>query len=175
MSLLRSIALGAPLLFGIAAVHGAPDLPKRQPGLWEMTTNMPQMGGLAMTVQTCVDSTTDELMAKQGDEAQICEKRDYRRDGDRVVFEATCKTDGSTVHVKGVFSGNFAHSYKGKIDSTYTPPIHGMASSSMTMEGRWLGACKPGQKPGDTQMMGMPGMGNINIQEMMKNMPKNPN
>lgn len=175
MSMPRSIAVAIPLLLAATLTHGAPDLPKRQPGLWEMKTTMPQMGGMAMTVQTCVDDTIEELMAKQGEQDENCQKRDYRRDGDRVVFEAVCKTDGSTVHVKGVFSGNFTKSYKGQIDSTYTPPIHGMASSSMTMEGRWLSACKPGQQPGDTQMMGMPGMGNINIQEMMKNMPRDRN
>jgi hypothetical protein len=171
----KSIALAAPLLLVAAVTQSAPDLPKRHPGLWEMKTTMPQMGGMAMTMQTCVDDTVEDLMAQQDDEAENCQHRDYRRDGDRVLFEATCETDGSTVHVKGVFSGDFNKSYKGQINSTYTPPIHGMASSSMTMEGRWLSACKPGQQPGDTQMMGMPGMGNINIQEMMKNMPKNRN
>ena len=175
MSLLRSIALAAPLIVVATAAQSAPDMPKRQPGLWEMKTTMPQMGGMAMTMQTCVDDTVEELMAKQGDDPENCDKRDYRKEGNKVMFEAVCKTDGSTVHVKGVFSGDFTKAYKGQIDSTYTPPIHGMASSTMSMEGRWLSACRPGQQPGDTQMMGMPGMGNINIQEMMKNMPKNRN
>jgi hypothetical protein len=38
------------------------------------------------------------------------------------------------------------------------------------MEGKWLGACKPGQKSGDISMPGMP---NINMDEIMKNLPKN--
>jgi hypothetical protein len=42
------------------------------------------------------------------------------------------------------------------------------------MDARWLGACKPGQRPGDVIMMGMPGMGDINIEEMMKNLPQAP-
>lgn len=176
MPLLKIIAVAAPLLFASTAALSAPDMPKRQPGLWEMKTSMAEMGGMGMTMQTCVDETTEELMAKQrDDDDKNCEKRDYRRDGDRVTFEAVCKIEGSTVHTKGVFSGNFTKSYRGEIRSTFTPPMNGMATSTMTMDGRWLGACKPGQKPGDTQMMGMPNMGNINIQELMKNMPKNNN
>lgn len=175
MPLLKIIAVAAPLLFTSTAALSAPDMPKRQPGLWEMKTSMAEMGGMGMTMQTCVDDTIEDLMARQNDKDQECEKRDYRRDGDRVTFEAICKADGSTVHINGVFTGNFTKSYKGQVRSTYTPPIHGMASSTLTMEGRWLSACKPGQQPGDTQMMGMPNMGNINIQEMMKNMPKNNN
>lgn len=175
MSKLGTIALVVPLAFFANTTLGASDLPKRQPGLWEMKTSVAEMGGMGMTLQTCVDDTTDELMARQANEPEDCEKRDYRRDGDRVTFEAICKTDGSTVHVKGVFTGNFTKAYRGEIRSTYTPPIQGMASSTMTMEGRWLSACKPGQQPGDTQMMGMPGIGNINIQEIMKNIPKKAN
>lgn len=175
MSLLKAIAVAVPLLFATTAAQSAPDMPKRQPGLWEIKTSLAEMGGMGMTIQTCVDDTIDDLMAKQDDADQDCEKRDYRKDGDRITFEAICKSDGTTVHIKGVFSGNFTKSYKGEIHTTYTPPMSGMASSTMTMEGRWLSACKPGQKPGDSQMVGMPNMGNINLQELMKNMPKSNN
>jgi hypothetical protein len=43
-----------------------------------------------------------------------------------------------------------------------------MKSSKQSMEAKWLGPCKPGQKPGDVIM---PGMGSMNINEMMKNLP----
>jgi hypothetical protein len=38
----------------------------------------------------------------------------------------------------------------------------------MTQEARWLGPCKPGQKPGDIMMPGMPPLNTGNMQEMMK-------
>ena len=39
----------------------------------------------------------------------------------------------------------------------------------MTQEARWLGPCKPGQKPGDVIMPNMGGAGgSINVNEMMK-------
>ena len=46
-----------------------------------------------------------------------------------------------------------------------------MKESASTMEAKWLGACKPGQKPGDISMPGMP---DINMNDMMKNLPKRP-
>jgi hypothetical protein len=38
----------------------------------------------------------------------------------------------------------------------------------MMQEARWLGPCKPGQKPGDIMMPGMPPVNAGNMQEMMK-------
>ena len=43
--------------------------------------------------------------------------------------------------------------------------MQGMSESNMTQEARWLGPCKAGQKPGDVIM---PGMGGVNINDMMK-------
>ena len=47
----------------------------------------------------------------------------------------------------------------------FSPPMHGMSQSNMTLDARWLGACKAGQKPGDVIM---PNMGGMNMNEMMK-------
>ena len=43
-----------------------------------------------------------------------------------------------------------------------------MSETKLTQEARWLGPCKPGQKPGDIVMPGMPPMNAGNMQEMMK-------
>ena len=51
----------------------------------------------------------------------------------------------------------------------YAPPLEGMSEMRMVSQGRWLGACKPGQKHGDVVMPGMPGMvpGSKGMQDMM--------
>ena len=39
----------------------------------------------------------------------------------------------------------------------------------MVLEAKWLGPCKPGQKPGDIVMPGLKGAGGqMNLQELMK-------
>ncbi len=44
-----------------------------------------------------------------------------------------------------------------------------MKEARSTLEAKWLGACKAGQKPGDVIM---PGGGKLNTDDMMKNLPK---
>jgi len=104
-----------------------------------------------------------------GTEKQSCSKNEIRREGRKIVSESVCKMSGSTATTRGVFTGKFDSSYKADIKSTYEPPLHGMKESASTIEAKWMGACNSGQKPGDISMPGMP---NININDMMKNMPK---
>lgn len=149
----------------------AADMPSRKPGLWEVkmhASGMPQ----PMTSQQCIDEKTDNLMQQRGqDQArQQCSKNTVRHEANRVIVESVCKLGQTTAITKAVFSGDFKSNYRGEINSTYTPPMHGVAASKQTLETKWLGACKPGQKPGDVIMQGM---GSININELMKNMPKN--
>jgi hypothetical protein len=51
--------------------------------------------------------------------------------------------------------------------STFEPPLQGRKEMRQTIEARWLGPCKPGQKPGDVFVEGMGGM---NINEMTQGM-----
>ena len=149
----------------------ATDMPKRKPGLWEINMRMegaPSMGPM----QQCIDQNTDNLMQQKAkDNKQDCSVMDVKPSGNKVTIHAVCKMEGSTVTTDGVFEGAFESSYKGTMKSRYNPPMHGMSESNMTQEARWIGPCKPGQKPGDVIMpnMGMGGApGGININEMMK-------
>ena len=72
---------------------------------------------------------------------------------------------------RAVFTGQFDTAYKADIKSTYEPPLQGMKESTSVLDAKWLGACKPGQKAGDISMPGMP---NMNMNDMMKKLPKQP-
>lgn len=159
-----ALALSSSSLF-------ATDMPSRKPGLWEVkmhASGMPQ----PMVSQQCIDEKTDDLMQQRGQQQvrQQCSKNTAHKEGNRMIVESVCKIDQTTAMTKAVFSGDFKSNYRGEINTTYTPPMHGMATSKQTLEAKWLGACKPGQKPGDVIMQGMGGM---NIEEMMKRMPRN--
>ena len=88
---------------------------------------------------------------------------DTKTTGNKVVVHAVCKIEGSTATTDAVFEGAFDSAYKGTMKTRFNPPMHGMSQSTMMLDARWLGTCKPGQKPGDVIM---PGMGNMS--EMMK-------
>lgn len=150
---------------GLAGAAMAADMPKRKPGLWEINMQMdgvPNMGPM----QQCIDQNTDNLMQQQAKKGKTdCSVMDIKPSGNKVSIHTVCKIDGSTATTDGVFEGAFDSSYKGKLKTRFNPPMHGMSESNMTQEARWLGACKPGQKPGDVIM---PNMGSVNINEMMK-------
>jgi len=148
------------------------DAPKRKSGLWEIKMSGPQMQGGHM-MQQCVDQKSDDLTKsdKPGMEKMSCSKNEVRKEGDRIVSESVCKMEGTTVTTRTVMTGRFDSAYKADIKSTFEPPMHGMRESSSTMEAKWLGPCKPGQKHGDISMPGMP-EGMPNMEELMKKMPK---
>jgi hypothetical protein len=147
----------------------AADMPARKPGLWEVKMTMAGMPQ-PMTSQQWIDAKADDLMQQQGaaQAKQQCSKNTMRREGDKIVVESVCKFDGTTATTTAVFTGDFSRAYHGEVNTTYAPPMQGMKSSKQVLDAKWLGACKPGQKPGDVIM---PGMGTVNVQDMMKNLP----
>lgn len=159
-----SILVLSPLAFA------APNMPARKPGLWEISMQMPNLPQ-PMVSQQCIDEKTDDLMQQRGQERaqQQCSKNTVRNEGSQVVVDSVCTFDKTTATTHAVFSGDFKSNYRGEISTTYAPPMHGMASSRQILTAKWLGPCKAGQKPGDVTM---PGMGSININDMMKNMPR---
>jgi hypothetical protein len=95
-----------------------------------------------------------------------------RPDGDSIVIDSVCRHDGTTIATRATVTGNLDSSYRMEARSTYDPPLRGTKESTTVVVAKWLGPCKPDQKPGD---MIIPGMGKFNAQEMrerMQSMPK---
>jgi len=169
---MRSFVLIVALLIANTVASAASfDAPKRKSGLWEITVSSAQMKG-GHTMQQCIDQKSDDLMKQDrpGMEKMSCSKNEMRKEGDKIIGESVCKMSDTTVSTRSVITGRFDSAYKADIKSTYEPPMHGMRESSSVVEAKWLGPCKPGQKPGDISMPGMPE--GMNIEEMMKKMPQ---
>jgi hypothetical protein len=150
----RFVLVVASLAAG--AVLAASDGPRRKSGLWHITitsAGMPQM-----SIQECVDRNTDDLTKMPGDEEISCSKIDWRREGAGFVMDSVCKVNGSTATTRSVFSGSFDSAFKMDSKSSYRPPYEGLSEVTMKMEARWTGPCKPGQKPGEVIIPGMPNM-----------------
>ena len=165
------IALTILIAPSLGAVES--DLPRLKPGLWENVMQMSNLPGYSHRVQTCVDDATVDLMLSPN--TGNCSKRTIRREGNRVTIDLVCEADASTVTTHGSFSGDFDARYAGIVTSTFSPPLQGIASTEMRTTAAYLGACKPGQKPGDMVMPDLPALpGGVNLNEMMKNLPKMP-
>jgi hypothetical protein len=127
----------------------ATDVPKRKPGLWEIKAHMEGIPDMEPTLE-CVDQNTDNLI-QQGakEEDPDCKTADIKRSGDKVTIHTECKiNEETTISIDYLLQGSFDSAYKGTI-KTRAKSSNGTSETSMTLDARWLGPCKPGQKPGD--------------------------
>ncbi|WP_313952574.1 DUF3617 domain-containing protein [Accumulibacter sp.] len=143
----------------------AAEMPKRKPGLWELNTHMEGMPSIG-AMQQCIDRNSDDLMQQQAKKQKHnCSVLDIQTQGNTVTVHSVCKVEGSTATTDATFVGTFDSAYKGDMHTRFSPPMHGMSESKMSLDARWIGPCTPGQKPGDVIM---PNMGGMNLNEMMK-------
>ncbi|MPZ55558.1 MAG: DUF3617 family protein [Rhizobiales bacterium] len=148
---MRPLFLLPACLFCVTPLAAADEFPKRKPGLWEIKV---MMGGREVplrNIQQCTDAETDALMTTNfnGMAGSACDKPKITSSGDIVTVDTTCKIGSNTTSTRAVFAGDF--------DSAYTITVSGgpaAGGQSMTMEAKWIGPCRTGQKPGDIIMPG---------------------
>ena len=147
---------------------GAVELPLRKPGLWELKMAKAGSPVPAMTMQHCTDETTDKAMSTSFApmSKEICSKHDIQQTATGYVTDSVCSLAGVSMTSHSEIAGDFnsAYTIKTTSHSEHGPP--GMPSdSTMTIEAKWLGACKPDQKPGDVVM---PGGFKVNVKDAEK-------
>ena len=82
------------------------------------------------------------------------------------VSDSVCGMAGVTVTSHAEITGDFNSAYTVKSTSHTEGGVGGAPrDSTTTIEAKWLGACKPDQKPGDIMM---PGGMKMNIKDMQK-------
>jgi hypothetical protein len=148
------------------AVH-AVELPVRKAGLWEMkvvkTGAVPEM-----TMQHCTDETTDKQMSTAFSpmSKEICSKNDVQQTATGYTTDSVCSVAGVSMTSHSDISGDFNSAYTIKSTSHREGGPAGVPrDSTTTIEAKWLGACKPDQKPGDIVM---PGGFKLNIKDADK-------
>ena len=152
MRLLLSLS---PLLL-LASPALALDLPARKAGLWEIKMILENRNTPPTVMQHCIDAATDKEMNSVGaNQRSECSKQEVTRAGDTIVVDSVCQMGPTNVTSHGVVSGNFDSAYTVKVTSKREGgrAIAGVpAETIMTIEAKWLGACKADQKPGDMMM-----------------------
>jgi hypothetical protein len=166
---IRSTVVTMMLALAAAGTAGAAEVPKRKAGLWQQTIS--GQGMPSQTMSMCTDEKTDDLLQSKASGSSQCSQQSVRRQGNSVVVEAVCKNGTTTIRTHGVFSGDFSSRYSGEMRSTFDPPMHGMKEMNQKIEARWLGACNPGQKPGDVTLDSTGGTP-MNMNQMMNADPK---
>lgn len=141
----------------------ASPLPARKPGLWEVTL---RSEGLSLkrqgqgqgqgpqrpqTVQQCTTTEAEPVMLLsivpgQGHCHEVTVKR--RAQGGGHDIRTVCYVHDNRVDMQMELMGDLRSAYNGAFDAKYTQtPLDN--TGRMVFEGRWLGACKPGQRAGD--------------------------
>ena len=162
-------AVAAVLALASAGVAQAQ--PARRAGLWEMRMTGGPMagpsGGMAMTIRSCVDPAAERPGAAMTPHPPAASGMTCTggpagpAPNGGFAFHQVCRSRGMTIDTQGVASGDFRTAYTVKTTTRMTPaPIPAMAVSQTTMNGRYLGACPAGMKPGETTVNGraMPSM-----------------
>ncbi len=164
------------VLFAAAAVTSVPafafDMPARKPGLWELKMSFEGRAVPPQVMQHCIDAATDKQMSAWGNDMSkgACSKQDVTNVGGKIVFDSVCKVGPATTTSHGEVTGSFDSAYTVKVTTKHEgAPMPGMAASgttNMTIDAKWLGACKGDQRPGDIIMANGMKMNIGDIQKM---------
>jgi hypothetical protein len=166
---LHSVWLGACLLALLPAPDArAVEMAVRKAGLWEMKIVRTGSPLPEMTMQHCTDETTDKEMSSTFSpmSKEICSKQEIQKTATGYVTDSVCTVGGTSMTSHSDITGDFnsAHTVKSTSHSERGPA--GLPrDSTATIEAKWLGACKPDQKPGDIVM---PGGLKLNIKDAEK-------
>lgn len=151
--MLRIVSVLALVACALPAV--AAELPARKPGLWEMKMQREGAGMAMPVVQHCIDASTDKDMATMfAGMQQQCSKNEVQVTGGKVVVDSVCSFGPMKSTSRAEMSGDFNSAYTVTVKSNVEGgPMPG--PSTMIVEAKWAGPCKPDQKPGDIVMPSM--------------------
>jgi hypothetical protein len=155
---------------------GAVDLPTRKAGLWEMKLVRTGSSMPDMTMQHCTDATTDKQMSTSfSPRKETCSKQDIQKTATGYVSDTVCGVAGTTITSHAEITGDFNSAYTVKSTShSERGAIGAPRNSTTTIEAKWLGACKPDQKPGDIVMPGGMKMNIMDLEKLKAMVPKAP-
>src|SRR3954470_9928532 len=162
------LAIAALLCASSGLAASAVDLPTRKAGLWEI--KMARSGSPIpnTTMQHCTDEATDKQMTSSYSPMakDACSKNDVVKTASGYTGDTVCSVAGISMTSHSEVTGDFNSAYTVKVTShSEGGPSGAPRDTTMTLEAKWLGACKPDQKPGD---MIMPGGMKMNVKDMEK-------
>jgi hypothetical protein len=167
---LLSCCLSSCLLLALLAAPNAraDELPIRKAGLWEMKMARAGSSTSGMTMQQCTDEATDREMSTAFSpmSKEVCSRKDIQKTATGYVSDSVCGVAGVSITAHAEINGDFNSAYTVKSTAhAEGGPAATQGDHVTTIEAKWVGACKPDQKPGDIVM---PGGLKMNIRDMEK-------
>ena len=135
----RTICLAAGLIIAwLSCCSGAAqaeDMPRRKPGLWEITTI--GAGSGTNKARSCIGED-DKILTPEGSD---CSEPKVRSGGpDTTIVDVVCSSGDSKETISGAFTGYFNTRYRAQVKMTFDPPPKGMLPyMGVTIDGKYLG------------------------------------
>ncbi len=166
----RQLTVLSTLLVLAAGLALAAELPKRKPGLWEMTLSSPDAKRPPRSARYCIDAATEALLDDfaGGTTRKNCSKDATHAEGDHVVVDSVCTVDKSKVTGHTVITANGDTSFHMEIHSHFDPPMYGPADVDTIQDSKWIGDCPADMQPGD--MVTATGV-KMNLKDVAKKSP----
>ena len=161
-------AIGAMLLAAAAiAAAAAEEFPKLKAGLWQINMTSGKADGRPPRVSTmCLDESVQREMYRMstGMASGMCSKHEIKIAGNKVTTIANCDLGVTKMQSQAVMTLTGNTAYHTEARASFDPPLNGAKEQSTVIDGKHIGACKPGQKPGD---MTLPNGETINVRQMI--------
>lgn len=125
------------------ALAASPDLPVRKPGLWKISSITAATG--MTTFEACI--TPDDSIAATPGDGSGCAPPVVKRAGDQTIVTVVCSSAQGRETTSTLFTGDFTTWYRGIAKITFDPPTHGRANLGVTLDAKYVGACKPATSP----------------------------
>jgi len=119
-------------------------------------------------MQHCTDETVDKEMSTGLAPAvkDVCSRHEIQKTATGYVTDSVCSVAGVAITSHSDITGDFNSAYTVKTTSHSERGVAGLPpDATTTIEAKWLGACKPDQKPGDIVL---PGGFRINVRDAEK-------
>ena len=130
----------------------AGDPPHLRPGLWEASTSFPNRAQPSpLITRLCLDGQTQRRLLEQVTFAmlRLCSRSEYGMQGGRFVTSSSCTIAGSTLEGRTETTFFRDTSYHTEVVGRMAPPGRVVAQQKTVIDGRHVGACPAGWKPGD--------------------------
>jgi Protein of unknown function (DUF3617) len=152
------------LVLALSALAAEP--PVLKSGLWEVTRSSSQQPERKSLTTMCLDESVQAQMREFGMGAakELCSQNERTVEGNKMTMSATCKLGQTTMKTSSLmtFFGNTSYHMDGT--ATYDPPMGTMKDMKTSVDAKWVGACRPGQQPGDVTLENGQ---TVNIKQMM--------
>ena len=139
----------ALLLTGVFASASAVELPAQKPGVLEMSMKNAKIPGGSRSFSMCEDAAFIAAAKASADaHKKDCSKYDLHKQGDTWSADTECTFSGMHIVTHSMTTIHGDDAYHTEITSSTDSPGLGKTNDVMTVDNKYLGACKPGQKAG---------------------------